>query len=1145
VVLAFVAVAAGGADEPGASLGRPEPLVAPWSASPVPRPASRAGPNLAAPAEPKPITPALFDPPEEAPPPRKLNPPATPETERNLLLGAARNAVRLRNWDTAVSRFEEYFRRFGRDDVELRKEFAGVLVQAGRLRQAFGEYQDLLNSRPADAEVRTALADLAVRMKDYRQAVGLLAPALQRDPGNFDLAIRLARTFVFDDDFPKALQIYDQYLAKLRPGDARVPLALPALLIDMERPAEALAFLQPLLARLPANPELLAILVRIRAYQGDRAGALEVVGELAEKATENLRVRLDLGETLYSSEEFEVAAAVFNQVLQADPGNAEALIDLARVWIQQYQPNPARTLLQAFKQTAAQQRRYLQARAEYHQLVGEYADARQIYERLLREDPNEHESRLSLGDLYQEPLREDERAKAEYAKIPPTAPQYRRAQAGIAAALTNQRLFADAVAVCKTLLAEYPSDGNGVAQWSRTLDKAGHLDEAIALCRSFLEANPRNPSAVRTVRLALGKVLLDAHRRQEAVQEYEQVLALPRGRIPPTLYGLARAAEGEGNPDKARQILAASGPPQENPRYWIILADLFSADADDRGALEMAQMVLKTSPDNLAALIRAVTAQSRLARQSGNAAETAGTAQLILTLSPNNVRARLEMARALASAQRFAESIEAYEGLIAIDPTARLPRRERARMLQANNQFAAAQAAYAELLSTSAPEHVPTPSTSHLPLDLGSQLLAAQLGGTLATAPQPEPALQRNFLDDQARAAEQAVDQLESQVKDRDWRHWALIPPANELLHREPSNTSVLFDLAQDYGNLRWTHKAMDTFAEGLRADPHERESAIGLERAGLELAPQGILGFDFFNQIGRQGLARISRFYYSNFVRIPYGDEDEYVSAGFTRADYVPRDDHSLQGNILSGGFQAKYQDRLYLSGLVNLEDYPERLDTRVTFDTQLRYDFCDAVRGRVGMYLNNVIENGETLRQDIYRYGARAGTDLFLSRSWSAFATYTYGHYSDHNDLNELFLRTDYIFCFPPSEWKAIVTMDLQNFRASTVFRPDDPADINGIVHPYFSPRLYVYYEGRLSWKKWLSRDYFTYANQCWVNLEYGIGWDNNLNNYNTLRTRFNADIKPWLSIGADAQVILSPVYNAEQVTAYLILRWPGYGR
>jgi hypothetical protein len=218
------------------------------------------------------------------------------------------------------------------------------------------------------------------------------------------------------------------------------------------------------------------------------------------------------------------------------------------------------------------------------------------------------------------------------------------------------------------------------------------------------------------------------------------------------------------------------------------------------------------------------------------------------------------------------------------------------------------------------------------------------------------------------------------------------------------------------------------------------------------------------------------------------------------------------------------------------------------VTFDTWARYDICDLISARLGMFLENVVENGASIRQDIYRYGARATTDLRFTRFWTATANYTFGHYSDRNDYNELYVRTDYRLTLPPKELKVVLSTDLLGYRETTqigTLPVVDLGDVPFLVHPYFAPKFYAYYEARLEWKQWLSRDYFTYANQCWYALYGGTGWDNNFNNYYTLRALLNYDVRSWLTLGVDAQQILSPVYNATAVTAYLVVRWPCWFR
>ena len=92
--------------------------------------------------------------------------------------------------------------------------------------------------------------------------------------------------------------------------------------------------------------------------------------------------------------------------------------------------------------------------------------------------------RLSLGQL-EEFIREDEKAKAEYGKIPPSVRQSRKARVGVASTLTTQRHFGEAAEVCKRLLAEKPADGAAMGQLVRTLGKGGRTEEAEAQARAF------------------------------------------------------------------------------------------------------------------------------------------------------------------------------------------------------------------------------------------------------------------------------------------------------------------------------------------------------------------------------------------------------------------------------------------------------------------------------------------------------------------------------------------------------------------------------------------------------------------------------------------------------------------------------------
>jgi tetratricopeptide (TPR) repeat protein len=1080
-----------------------------------------------------------------------------PEAERNLLLGAARNAGRRGDYDQAIARYEEFFRRFG-DDPAVRQEFAGVLVSGNRLRHAAEEYQRLVSLRPNDPALRVALGDLYVTGKDYRKAITHYQRALELAPGNVGTATRLARAYTFDDDFPHALQVYDRCLAGLQPGDANVPTRFGALLIDLERPADALPFLLALREKYPDNLELLADLVQAESRLGEREKAAAALEQMTALAPHDLGVRQGLGDALYQSGDYPLAELAYEQLLGLDVGNGPAVVGTARVAVALFLPARARQILEGLKPGPAVERAYRLTWAEYHQLVGEYTEARRIYRDFLAREPADDEARLALAalDAY---VREDEKAKAECSKVPPDAALARKARLGLAATLFAQRFFGQSADVCGALLADNPGDGDAMAQLVRSLAKADQVGKAVALGRAFLQNNPRNERGCASVHFALGKVLLDAGIVTEAAAEYEWLLARPPTRVVAAYYGLARATEKLSCPDRAQLILStAVGLPGSEARNRLILSDLFGADHDDVRAAEMARCVVQADPQNLAALIRVADAQQRLAEADQHIDGAVKTCQDVLALSPTNVRARFALARALAIAERACESVAEYDRLIAFDPTFTVPEREKARVLYSDHRFAASAAAYQRMEVPGADEVLHADLAGYAEkeprarplLDLllragvCGRVLRDEVGKLAAGSAEPDvrQGLQRALADYDARAAEQTAVHLEADAKSKkDVRNYEAVPVYKSLLAVEPDNEEALFDLGQVYGALGQTHNEICAYGDLLKAYPVHRDGLIADERANLDLDPQLLVQATFFGQHGRDGLAQIDRLRLATSVVLPWGDEDEFLQLGFARARYKPSGDEPLDGNIPFVRVQEKPCEQLLLFAQLNYEQYPNRLRDRPTFEAGADCDVCDYLHLRVRPFLENVVENGESLRQDIWRAGSDLAAAVRATRTWDFGGTARFVNYSDDNFLSELYLVNNVLLTLPPRQLKFVLDADLQSFAHQTVFPTGNPNDLVGVIHPYFAPHHFAFYEARIEWTYWLSRDYFVHSNQCWYSLQYAIGADTTLATYNTFRALFNFDLRPWLSVGADAQQILSSVYNATFADAYLVVRFP----
>jgi tetratricopeptide (TPR) repeat protein len=1158
-----------------------KPLVLPVAAQqvdPQPKDPPLLGPKIVQP-DMLPILPKPVDNKEnkEVPPKkRRLVGQLTQDDE--IKLNAAQNAARLGDYPRAAALMADIISRNPRE-YDLRAEYAGILISAGDVKKAIAELEEVLKSAPKTLEYLLLLGDAYMIARDYRKAAGVFNSALEialseprlRSQAP-EVVIRSARAYAIAGDLMQSLQLIEKYLLTIRPEDPLAPNALGSLLLDINRPNDALPYLLAKKKQLLSQKEkgengqidsrlleLNASIVRAYGQLGERNKALEVITEMAPLAPTQSGVRVALGEILFETSEYELAGHVFGQVLVTDPMNPGALIGSARVYLEMFQPAMAKQLLDSFVPNQSNQRNYLMAYATYHQTVGEYAEAKQIYRDILRRNEADHEVRYAFGRLL-EYTAEFEKAKGEFAKIPPQDKVGRRARLWFGFSLLHQKKLAEAAQVGDQFCHDDPNNPDAVAFYVRALAKLGQFDRAMQVGRSYL-ATAKDDRSATTVRLAVARAATEGNRALEAAREYEMVLSRPVGRVPEAYYGLARAAEKLGNVDKSQQILGTLiSSTTTDIRNRVLLSDHFAEDYDDGRVIDLCVNVLNQTPENLAVMIRLADAQQRAGRWSGNPADSFSTSQEILRQSPTNVRGHLAMSRSFAITQNYRKASVQYDQLIAFDPDFTIPQRERARVLFSDHQYSAARSQYNVVLSQT-PEEVVAAQITALRDGKLQQVFAPYMAGgmngpalraELAKIANSHPdndirhAAHRFVCDFDATVAWQEAFRLERDMKElKDYRNYMGIPQAAATSQFEPSNVEALFDHGQMAGNLRMTREALTWYSNCQAIDPTHRDSIVASERASAELSPKYDTRYEFFSQRGRDGLASMDRTRYVNSVTLPIGDENEYVQAGYMLQGYNPLDDRSLWGNVPFLRGQKKFDNnRLLTYGQINLEQYDRGFSTRPTFDAGFMYDHSDVMRTRGGLFLENVAESGESIRQDIFRYGGYAGLDFRPTRTWNFGGLYTYAHYSDENDMNMAYIYNENALTLPPKVLKLVQRANVWGYRSQSIF-PTDPPDINnlqGTVHPYFAPDVFSSFEFRTEWWHWLSRDYFVHSNQCWYSTQYGIIVDNHMVTYHDVKVLFNYDLNSYVSVGAEGRMMLSAgqVYDLYSAMAYLQIRF-----
>jgi lipopolysaccharide biosynthesis regulator YciM len=183
------------------------------------------------------------------------------------------------------------------------------------------------------------------------------------------------------------------------------------------------------------------------------------------------------------------------------------------------------------------------------------------------------------------------------------------------------------------------------------LGKMKRADEAAAMAQAYLSGSHEDDNGPVAVSLSLGRVLLEAHRFEKAVQVYEPLLNSPLGRVGAAYFGLYYARmqlhQTEGSHELLRPVLEGT---LRDRMELVDEAALFNTNAL---IIDVCQGILANDPEHLPTLLRLGEAQLRLAVLDLNIGPATATCNVILGISPTNVRGRFILARAFALARSY------------------------------------------------------------------------------------------------------------------------------------------------------------------------------------------------------------------------------------------------------------------------------------------------------------------------------------------------------------------------------------------------------------------------------------------------------------------------------------------------------------
>ncbi len=544
----------------------------------------------------------------------------------------------------------------------LAGELALRMDRPDAARMYFSTY---LDSHPGDVTALKRLAGIMLSRREPQAALELLRPALEAAPRDPQVPTLMGYANLDLLDFDEAGAWFRQ-AGVLAPEDTRLPLLLARSELLASNPQEAIEALEATAAGGSGDLEGALLLAELQLETGELQAARSLLSELLAHRPDNAALNL-LGITYMADRQADIARTSFEQVLESEPDNLSALLNLVRLDLEQGAADQAAARLDALPEPIRHTPAVLTHRALLEENRGRPEDALALYRQAWEQDSRSRESGLRLVAAL---LRAGRQQQAlQVAESLQTAfPQDIGVleAVGLSELATGQHDLAQLSFRHMATLASYNS--RRLLQIARLQLRAGDPRSAYWSLYKAAEADPADPAGqllLGTMELQLGKTqeageradaLQNAHPQRYEAQVLSGELALHEGRFEAalqafeaahrlnpstlTLNGLYRALQRSGNPGKALDLLedwVRKQPGDRASRHK--LASALARARRHREAMEHYQLLLRDKPEdpfllNDLALLRQATGTTgaleaaqlayRLAPQEPRLADTLG-----------------------------------------------------------------------------------------------------------------------------------------------------------------------------------------------------------------------------------------------------------------------------------------------------------------------------------------------------------------------------------------------------------------------------------------------------------------------------------------------------------------------------------------
>ncbi|MHA7834502.1 MAG: tetratricopeptide repeat protein [Algiphilus sp.] len=405
-----------------------------------------------------------------------------------------------------------------------------------------------------------------------------------------------------------ALDIVQAHVEQFSADDAEAWFALGLLAYNYERFDRARAAIERSVALDAPDIENrhLLLLAGTLLRGSDAASAVEAVESRIDAVEEANALRRDFAQLLRQNGAFSEARVQLEALLDAAPGDADALLSLGTIAREQNDPAAAEDYLRrALAADDGDRAEITYQLGVLAQSQGETAAARAWFDQA-----------AEAGDLLRAELRlaQIDAESGDLTAARERLDRLRRENPGMAARLLaaegemlyRARAFDEAVSLLEQALSAYPDDSELRYNYALALEQAGRMEDAETVLRGLIDEDADNAAALN----ALGYMLaIRGERLQEAESFIRRALAIApddpaiidslgwvlfkQGKPKEALGHLERAYRAYPNPEVAAHLGEVLWTLGEKDRARALLESALAKDPDDPTLQETSERLLQ------------------------------------------------------------------------------------------------------------------------------------------------------------------------------------------------------------------------------------------------------------------------------------------------------------------------------------------------------------------------------------------------------------------------------------------------------------------------------------------------------------------------------------------------------------------------